>query len=146
MKVAIGADHAGYLLKEAIKRHLSEKEIPFSDIGTFKMDSVNYPEYAYKVSTSVANGEYDFGVLICGTGIGMCITANKIKGIRAAQAYTTELAKMSRLHNDANVLCLGGRLLSEDEAAEIVDTWLNTSFEGGRHITRLNLISQLTGL
>ncbi len=146
MKVAIGADHAGYLLKEAIKRHLAKGDIPFSDIGTFKMDSVNYPEYGYKVSVSVASGGYDFGILICGTGIGMCITANKIKGIRAVQAYTVEQAKLSRLHNDANILCLGGRIINEEEAISIVDTWLNTSFEGGRHVTRLKLISQLTGL
>ncbi|MCK5767400.1 MAG: ribose 5-phosphate isomerase B [Candidatus Atribacteria bacterium] len=146
MKIAIGSDHAGYLLKEAIKRHLAKGDIPFSDIGTFKMDSVNYPEFSYKVSVSVANGDYDFGILICGTGIGMCITANKIKGIRAAQAYTTEQAKLSRLHNDANILCLGGRMVNEEEAIVIVDTWLNTSFEGGRHVTRLKLISQLTGL
>jgi ribose 5-phosphate isomerase B len=146
VNVIIGSDHAGYLLKEAVKRHLSDKDIPFTDIGTFKMDSVNYPEYSYKLSTAVANGEYDFGILICGTGIGMCITANKIKGIRAAQAYSVEQAKLSRLHNDANVLCLGGRISTEEEAFEIVDTWLNTSFEGGRHLSRINLISQLTGL
>lgn len=146
MKIAIGSDHAGYLLKETIKKFLTEKEIEFTDYGTFKMDSVDYPEYSYKVGQAVAAGDCDLGILICGTGIGMCITANKIKGIRAALAYNVETAQLSRLHNDANVLCLGGRMLKEDDALEIVEAWFNTTFEGGRHQSRLNLISQLTGL
>ncbi len=146
MKIAIGSDHAGYLLKETIKKFLGEKEIEFTDYGTFKMDSVDYPEYSYKVGQSVASGDCDLGILICGTGIGMCITANKIKGIRAALAYNVETAQLSRLHNDSNVLCLGGRMLTEEDALEIVDAWFNTTFEGGRHQSRLNLISQLTGL
>lgn len=146
MKIAIGADHAGYVLKEAIKEHLSEKKIEYKDFGTFKIDSCNYPEYSYKVSNAVASGDTDCGILVCGTGIGMCITANKIKGVRAVQAYDPQMAEMSRLHNDANVLCLGGRILEPEQAFEIIDTWLNTSFEGGRHESRLNLISQLTGL
>lgn len=146
MKIAIGADHAGYVLKEAIKEFLGKKEIEYKDFGTFKLDSVDYPEYSYKVSQAVANQEADLGILICGTGIGMSITANKIKGIRAALVYNEETARLSRLHNNANVLCLGGRMLAEEEALKIVDIWLNTSFEGGRHESRLNLISKLTGL
>jgi len=146
VKIALGSDHAGYVLKEAIKEHFTNKKIQYKDFGTFKLDSCNYPEYSYKVSSAVASGDTDCGILVCGTGIGMCITANKIKGVRAAQAYDPQMAEMSRLHNDANVLCLGGRLLEPDQAFEIIDTWLNTSFEGGRHESRLNLISQLTGL
>jgi ribose 5-phosphate isomerase B len=144
--VALGADHAGYLLKETIKKYFTEKKIDFKDYGTFKMDSCDYPEFGYKVSQAVITQEANVGILICGTGIGMCITANKIKGIRAALANDVESAQLSRLHNDANVLCLSGRKLPENEAIKIIDTWLNTSFEGGRHEGRLNLISQLTGL
>jgi len=146
VKIALGADHAGYVLKEAIKEFLSQKNIEYKDFGTFKLDSCDYPEFSYKVSTAVAQNEADLGILVCGTGIGMCITANKIKGIRAALVYNEETAKLSRLHNNANVLCLGGRMLKEDEAVRIVDIWLNTSFEGGRHENRLNLITKLTGL
>ena len=146
MKIALGSDHAGYLLKDSIKEYFNKQQIEYKDFGTFKLDSCDYPEYSYKVSMAVASGEADLGILVCGTGIGMCITANKIKGIRAAQAYDPEMAQMSRLHNDANILCLGGRMSSEDQGIEIVDAWLNTSFEGGRHQNRINLITQLTGI
>jgi ribose 5-phosphate isomerase B len=146
IKIALGSDHAGYLLKETIKKFLLEKEYEFKDYGTFKMDSCDYPEYAYKVGQAVVSGESDMGILVCGTGIGMCITVNKIKGIRGAIAHDVQTAQLSRLHNNANVLCLGGRVLNEAMALEIVNTWMNTSFEGGRHQGRLNLISQLTGL
>lgn len=146
MVIALGADHAGYLLKEKIKKYLSDKKLEFKDYGTFKLDSCDYPEFGYKVSQAVATQEANVGILVCGTGIGMCITANKIKGIRAALATDVETAQLSRLHNDANVLCLSGRKLEEDVAMKIVETWLNTSFEGGRHEGRLNLITQLTGL
>ncbi|MBD3224511.1 MAG: ribose 5-phosphate isomerase B [Caldithrix sp.] len=146
MTLALGSDHAGYLLKEKIKEHLNNKKISYKDYGTFKMDSCDYPEFGYKVSQAVVNNETDLGILICGTGIGMCITANKIKGIRAAQAWDEQTAQLSRLHNNANILCLGGRILEEDQALKIVDVWLNTSFEGGRHESRINLIAKLTGL
>ena len=146
MIIALGADHAGYLLKETIKEYLTKKKLEFKDYGTFKMDSCDYPEFSYKVSQAVVTEEANVGILVCGTGIGMCITANKIKGIRAAQVNDMESAQLSRLHNDANILCLSGRNLPEDEALKIVETWLNTSFEGGRHQGRINLISQLTGL
>jgi len=146
VKLAIGADHAGYVLKEQIKEYLKSKDIDFKDVGTFKIESCDYPEFAYKVGQAVANGEADLGILICGTGIGMSITANKIKGIRAALVHDEQTAKLSRQHNNANVLCMGGRILSEDLAKKIVDVWLNTSFEGGRHEKRLKLITQLTGL
>ena len=146
MKIALGADHAGYLLKETVKNFLTEKEIEFKDFGTFKMDSCDYPEYAFKTGQAVLGGEADLGILICGTGIGMSIAANKMKGIRAAIALDEQSAQMSRLHNDANILCLGARILEEDAAVKVVETWLNTSFEGGRHQKRLNLITKLTGL
>ena len=146
IKIALGSDHAGYLLKEKVKKYLVELELEFKDYGTFKLDSCDYPEYAYKVGQAVVSGEADLGILVCGTGIGMSITVNKIKGIRGALANDIETAQLSRLHNNANVLCLGGRILKEDEAKEVVKIWINTSFEGGRHQKRLNLITQLTGL
>lgn len=146
MKVFIGSDHAGYLLKEALKNFLAIKEIEYKDLGTFSESSVNYPEFAYKVADAVSKDLADLGILICGTGIGMSITANKVKNIRAAVVDSIETAKLSRLHNNANVLCLGARITDEKNALEILDAWLNTSFEGGRHETRINLISKLTGL
>jgi len=146
LKIAIGSDHAGYKLKEFIKKYLEDKKILYTDFGTFKMDSTDYPEYAYKVSNAILQENFNLGILVCGTGIGMCITANKIKGIRAAVAINIDTAKLSRLHNDANVLCLGGRMLEEKQTMEILDTWLSTSFEGGRHLKRIELINKLTGL
>ncbi len=146
MKIALGSDHAGYPLKEEIKKYLDLRDIPFKDFGTFKIDSSDYPEFAYKVGNAIAAEECDCGILICGTGIGMSITANKIKGIRAAVANTEEGAKLSRLHNDANILCLGSRVVEPEQALKILDVWINTSFEGGRHQKRTNLITQLTGL
>ena len=146
MKIALGSDHAGYSLKEEVKKYLDLKERPFTDFGTFKIDSSDYPEFAYKVANAIASEECDRGILICGTGIGMSITANKIKGIRAAVVNTEESAKMSRLHNDANILCLGARMVEPEQALKILDIWINTSFEGGRHQKRTDLITQLTGL
>lgn len=146
MKIAIGSDHAGYLLKEEIKKFLDLKDIPFTDFGTFKIDSSDYPEFAYKVGNAIASKDCYRGILICGTGIGMSIAANKIKGIRAAVANSEESAKLSRLHNDANILCLGARIVEPEQALKILDVWINTSFEGGRHQKRTNLITQLTGL
>ena len=146
MKIALGSDHAGFELKESLKRYLDGKNLEYTDFGVFSLDSGDYPEYAYKVGDAIMQGKYDRGILICGTGIGMCITANKIKGIRAAPAYDINTAQLSRLHNDANILCLGGRETKESMAMDIVDAWLNTSFEGGRHQKRIDLISKLTGL
>lgn len=146
MKIFIGSDHAGYLLKETLKNYLVQKEIEYKDLGTFSEESVNYPEFAYKVADGVSKDLAHLGILICGTGIGMSITANKIKNIRAAVVHNVETAKLSRLHNNANVLCLGARVLNEELALEILDVWLNTSFEGGRHENRINLITKLTGL
>jgi ribose 5-phosphate isomerase B len=146
LKIALGSDHAGFQLKESLKRFLDNKSLSYTDFGPFNMDEEDYPQYAYKVCNAIIQDKYDRGILICGTGIGMCITANKIKGIRAALAYNIEIAQLSRLHNDANVLCLGGRQTNESLALDIVDVWLNTSFEGGRHQRRVDLINKLTGL
>ncbi len=146
MKIALGSDHAGFQLKDSLKRFLESKNLSFTDFGVFNMDEDDYPQYAYKACNAILQDQYDRGILICGTGIGMCMTANKLKGIRAAQAYDIEVAQLSRLHNDANVLCLGGRQIKESLAMDIVDVWLNTSFEGGRHQSRVELINNLTGL
>ena len=146
MKIAIGSDHAGYKLKEFIKSYLDGKKLQYTDFGTFKMDSCDYPELAYKVTDAVTKQNHDRGILICGTGIGMCITANKIKNVRAVVATDITFAQSSRLYNDANVLCLGCNDLPEGKALDILEVWLNTSFEGGKHQTRVNLISRLTGL
>jgi len=146
LKIALGSDHAGFQLKDSLKRYLESINLSFTDFGVFNMDEDDYPQYAYKACNAILQDQYDRGILICGTGIGMCMTANKFKGIRAAQAYDIEVAQLSRLHNDANVLCLGGRQIKESLAMDIVDVWLNTSFEGGRHQRRVELINNLTGL
>lgn len=146
MRIALGSDHAGFQLKESLKRYLDSKNLKYTDFGVFSMDPADYPEYAYKVSMAIIQDNYDRGILICGTGVGMCMTANKFKGIRAGLASDINTAQLSRLHNDANILCLGGGELKESKAMDIVDVWLNTSFEGGRHQRRVDLINKLTGL
>jgi len=146
VKIVIGADHAGYVIKNHIKEELNSKDISFTDIGTFKEESVDYPEYAYKVANSIINKEADMGILICGTGIGMSIAANKLKGIMAAVVQNKQSATLSRSHNNSNVLCLGARINSKEEILEFVETWINTSHEGGKHQKRIELISKLTGL
>jgi len=146
LKIALGSDHAGFQLKESVKRFLDNNNLSYTDFGTFNMDEEDYPQYAFKVCQTVMQKKYDRGILICGTGIGMCMAANKVRGIRAALAYSIETAQLSRLHNDANVLCLGGRQTGESLAMDIVNVWLNTSFEGGRHQRRLELMQKLTGL
>lgn len=144
-RLSIGCDHAGFVLKNEIIFYLKEKRVGVKDFGTFSPERVDYPDFAVKVARSVAAGEYGAGILICGTGIGMSIVANKIRGIRAALSNLPVLAEYSRRHNDANILCLGGRILSPEQAIEIVHVWLSTDFEGGRHANRLNKIPQLTG-
>jgi len=146
LHIALGSDHAGFQLKESLKRYLDSKNLKYTDFGAFSMDSGDYPEYAYKVSMAIIQNNHDRGILICGTGIGMCIAANKMKGIRAAPAHDINTAQLSRLHNDANILCLGGRDLKESKAMDIVEVWLNTSFEGGRQQRRIDLVNKLTGL
>ncbi|TAL26833.1 MAG: ribose 5-phosphate isomerase B [Nitrospirae bacterium] len=140
MKIAIGSDHAGIDLKKELVSLLGEMKIECLDLGTNGPQSVDYPDFGERVSRDVSEGKVDRGILICGTGIGMSIVANKIPNIRASLCNDLFTAKMSRLHNDANVLVIGGRIVGRDLAKEIVRTWLSTEFEGGRHSNRLNKI------
>jgi ribose 5-phosphate isomerase B len=138
VKIAAGADHAGYAIKQAVVRRLRAQGHEVVDMGTDDAEtSVDYPLFAHRVAAAVAAGEVERGVLACGTGIGVCIAANRHRGVRAADCTTPHLAEMSRRHNDANVLCLAGRLLSEDEAWAITEVWMSTPFEGGRHERRV---------
>lgn len=143
MKIALGSDHGGYELKEHIKKYLDEKNIEYVDFGTYSYESVDYPEFAHKAAIAVVNGECDRGIVCCGTGIGISISANKVPGIRCALCSDCYSAKMSREHNNANMLALGGRVLGRDLAIEIVDIWLNTEFQGGRHERRINKIADI---
>ena len=136
MKIAIGADHGGFDLKEKLKLHYPD----LIDLGTFSHESCDYPEIARNVAELVVSGQVDRGILVCGTGIGMSITANKTRGIRAALCGDTYSARVSRAHNNANILCLGERVIGEHLALDIVDIWLKTGFEGGRHKRRVDII------
>jgi ribose 5-phosphate isomerase B len=141
MNIIIGSDHAGYELKEACKAHLLElEEYRVMDVGVFSRDSSDYPRIAKEVAGAVGRGDYERGVLVCGSGIGMSITANRFKGVRAALCNDLYSARMGRLHNDANVLAMGGRIAGPGVALEILDEFLKTPFEGGRHKRRLDLI------
>ncbi len=141
--IAIGADHAGFELKEKVKKNLIASGYEVKDFGTDSTDSVDYPLVAKALAVSVAGKNPPRGILVCGTGIGMAIAANKIKGIIAANCNDAETAKMARLHNNSNILTLGGRLITEDKAKDIVNTWLETDFEGGRHQRRIQEIRDL---
>lgn len=141
--IAIGSDHGGYELKKAIKKHLDEKGIEYKDFGTFSEESVDYPDYALKVAEAVASGEFDKGILLCGTGVGISIAANKVPGIRAANVSDAFSARYSKEHNNANVLCMGGRVVGPGLAAILVDEWLNAEFQGGRHQKRLDKITEI---
>lgn len=144
MKVFVGSDHAGFELKKEIKKHLEKKGFETSDLGTDSIESTDYPDYAAKVAKSVAKDKNSLGIVICGTGTGTAIAANKIRGIRAAQATSLYLAKMAREHNDANVLSLGSRVTKTKEALEIVDAFLSTPFSGEeRHKRRVEKIRKL---
>jgi len=136
--IALGCDHGGFPLKAAIKKELQEKGYVVQDFGTYSADSVDYPDYAEKVAQAIVRQEHERGILICGTGIGMSMAANKVPGIRAAVCWDTFTAQMSRTHNNSNLLCLGGRVLSEKEALEIISVWLEESFQGGRHQKRID--------
>jgi len=145
MVIAVGSDHAGFALKEAIKRHLDQLGHQVMDQGVFSAESADYPAQAAAVARAVAQGRAQRGVLVCGSGIGMCMTANRFGGVRAALAATAEHARLGRAHNDANVLCLGERLTPEAEALAAVDVFLATAFEGGRHQRRIDAIDQVAG-
>ena len=142
--IAIACDHGGFQYKQMLMQHLDDRGIAYKDFGTFTPDSCDYPDYAKPVANAVAAGEYEKGILICGTGIGMSIAANKVKGIRAAVCADAFSAKATREHNDANILCMGERVISEAKALEITDIFLDTPFsQDERHIRRISKIEQL---
>jgi ribose 5-phosphate isomerase B len=142
-KIALAADHAGFEEKEKIKRTLDELGIEYDDMGTASSDSVDYPDFARKVAESVSRGTYQQGLLVCGSGTGMAIAANKVKGVRAAVAWSPEIASLARQHNDANVLSLPARFVPEEASAEIVKAFFSTDFEGGRHERRVEKIKEI---
>ncbi len=139
IKLAIGADHAGFEYKEILKAFLADYQV--TDFGTHSLESVDYPDFAHPVASSVEKGEADFGILVCGSAQGVAITANKHQGIRAAVTWLTDIAKLSRQHNNANVICIPARFVSPELAKEMVTAFLETPFEGGRHANRVNKIS-----
>jgi len=141
--IAIGSDHAGFQLKEHVKQWLQEIGIEARDFGTYDEESTDYPDYGAKVAHAVSTGQYDYGIVICATGIGMSIVTNKFKGIRAALCASEYVTEYSRLHNDANILVLGGRTTAPDVAKRLLHIWLKTPFEGGRHLRRINKIEKL---
>ena len=143
MKIALGADHGGYQLKEAIGKYLKENNYEVKDFGTYSNESCDYADYSLKVAEAVAAKEYDFGILICGTGMGISIAANKVPGIRAALCSDTFSAHATREHNDANILALGQRVVGEGLALDIVKTFLNSKFEGDRHVRRIEKITAI---
>jgi ribose 5-phosphate isomerase B len=143
MKVVLASDHRGYQLKDSLKKFLEERKIEFLDVGTFSADSVDYPDFAMLAAEKVSHGDYDRGILICGSGIGMCIVANKFPGIRAAVCHDIAAAEMSRKHNDSNMLGLGADVINEELARKILHVWLETKFEGGRHLRRIQKISEI---
>ena len=142
-KIFLSCDHAGFSLRSRVVRHLVERQLPLDDCGPPDGSRVDYPDEASKVSRLVRDTPQGRGILICGSGVGMAIAANKIHGVRAVDAWNLDVARLSRQHNDTNVLCLGARLLSEEQALEIIDLWLATSFEGGRHAERVAKITAL---
>ena len=143
MKIALASDHAGYAEKERLKQLLQELGFEIQDFGTVSEESVDYPDYARKVAEAVSEGEAEQGVLICGSGTGMAITANKIPGVRAAVAWSEETARLARQHNDANVLAIGARTTPQSDIPKIVRAWFDTRFDGGRHAARVEKIKQI---
>lgn len=144
MIIPIASDHAGYSGKETVRKILEEMGHTPVDFGTHSEDSVDYPDFAVQVAKRVNDGEYDQGILVCGSGQGVCMTANKYPKVRAGLVYSSQSAEMTRLHNNANIMCLPGRELGENQIKEILKIWLDTEFEGGRHERRVNKIETLT--
>lgn len=142
MKIALASDHGGYRLKEYLKRYLEKRGEEVIDLGTDSEESVDYPVYGRACGEAVVSGKADRGIVCCGTGIGISIAANKVKGVRCALCTDVHMAEMSRKHNNANVLALGGRTTSEEEAGRITEAWLSTGFEGGRHQRRVNMLDE----
>ncbi len=143
MKLAIGCDHGGFELKEAVREYLEQNSIEYEDFGTTNTDSVDYAPIAAKTARCVADGKADFGILICSTGLGVSMAANKVKGIRAAVCTNELCAEMTRRHNNANILCMGGKVVDKETALKLVDIFLNTGFDGGRHQRRIDQIAQI---
>ena len=144
MKIAIGSDHAGYSLKEAVRMKLEAEGHEMIDVGTGSAESVDYPKFGHAVGRAVASGQAERGIAICGSGIGISIACNKVPGIRAALCTSVEMAEMCRRHNNANVVCMGARMISQELAFDIIDTWMTTEFEGGKHLRRINEIEDLS--
>ena len=143
MKIAVGCDHAAYELKEAIKEKLTKEGHEVLDMGCDSTESVDYPKYGHAVGRAVASGEAERGIAVCGSGIGISIACNKVPGIRAALCASVEMAEMCRRHNNANVVCMGARMISQELAFDIIDKWMTTDFEGGKHLRRINEIEDL---
>ena len=143
MKIVVGSDHAAYELKEAIKEKLIGEGHEVIDVGCDSLESVDYPKYGHAVGRTVASGEAERGIAVCGSGIGISIACNKVPGIRAALCTSVEMAEMCRRHNNANVVCMGARMISQDLAFEIIDKWMTTEFEGGKRLRRINEIEDL---
>ena len=140
MKLALGSDHAGYDLKEKIKGLLKEKNLGYEDFGPYNEESVDYPDFGHKVGSVVDSNDYELGIVICGSGNGINMTVNKYKNVRSALCWTSEICELARAHNNANVLAIPARFISEESAIEIVETFISTEFEGGRHERRINKI------
>ena len=143
MKIAVGSDHAAYELKEAIKEKLTGEGHEIIDVGCDSTESVDYPKYGHAVGRAVASGEAERGIAVCGSGIGISIACNKVPGIRAALCTSVEMAEMCRRHNNANVVCMGARMISQELAFDIIDTWMTTDFEAGKHLRRINEIEDI---
>ena len=143
MKIAIGCDHAGYELKEKVKAKMAAAGHEMIDVGTDSNESVDYPKFGHAVGRTVADGSAERGIAICGSGIGISIACNKVPGIRAALCTSTEMAEMCRRHNNANVICMGARMISEELAYAMIDTWMTTEFEGGKHERRINELDDI---
>jgi len=142
-QIAIAADHAGFEVKEKVKKLLDRMGVSYEDFGTVSTDSVDYPDYARKVAEGVAKGDFDNGLLVCGSGTGMAIAANKVPGVRAAVAWNEEIARLAREHNNVNVLSLAARFTAEEEIENIISAWLNAKFDGGRHERRVEKIAEI---
>ncbi len=143
-RLIIGSDHAGFEAKELVKCELAARGFEVEDVGAYSTDSVDYPEFAARVARAVQAGEYRRGIVICGTGIGVSITANRFRGIRCSLCITPEMARMTRLHNDSNVLAIGGRITAPETIKEILALWLDTEYEGGRHQKRVDMIDEVS--
>ncbi len=143
MKIVVGSDHAAYELKEAIKEKLTKEGHEVIDVGCDSTESVDYPKYGHAVGRAVASGDAERGIAVCGSGIGISIACNKVPGIRAALCTSVEMAEMCRRHNNANVVCMGARMISRELAFDIIDKWMTTDFEGGKHLRRINEIEDL---